>query len=299
MIEPIEFVERPHCDLCGCEQPTILLSKAFTDPVIWDFIEGYYAGRVDIALLEDAKYELAQCPVCGFMWQRHILNGAGMKVLYDHWISAEDSLQKKHNSRQEAGFLRQAKLIKMFTPHKTTTDIHVLDFGMGWGYWCLAAQKIGYSVVGMEIAETRLAFARQQHIESVASFDELNNQSFDFINAEQVFEHIPKPLDTLTLLAARLAQGGILRIAVPNGRLIPNEVLKPDWKASKNAAHPLEHINTFTHSTLARLGETVGLSVVAQPIMWSQFREGQVLFRSIAASLYRRFFGTVLFFRKQ
>jgi 2-polyprenyl-3-methyl-5-hydroxy-6-metoxy-1,4-benzoquinol methylase len=296
MSDAIDFISRPHCELCGCDHPAILLSKPYTDPAVWDFIQRYYAGRMDKAALEQATYQLARCRVCGFMWQVQILNSAGMVRLYDVWISAENSFQKKQDGDEAAGYGRQTALIRAFMPQKTPADIHVLDFGMGWGYWCMAAQKAGYQVMGMEIAETRLDFARKQGVSAVSRFDELSDQLFDFINAEQVFEHIPKPLDVLNMLVAHLAPKGIVRIAVPDGAKIAQEVVEPDWKASKNAVHPLEHINCFTRQSLAYLGRAAGLAVVAQPVMAST--GAKILARSLGISLYRRFFGTVLFFQK-
>ncbi len=299
MNEQIQFVSRSQCELCGNTHPTRLLSKPFTDPSVWGFIEQYYGRRVPIQALEGAAYEISQCPVCGFIWQRYILNDSGMQILYDEWILAENSLQKKRDGNQEAGYMRQVALIKRFFPHKSAADIGVLDFGMGWGYWCMAAQRIGYQVTGIELADTRLAFARQQNITAVKNFDELGDRTFDFINAEQVFEHIPNPLNTLKLMVARLSHGGIVRIAVPDGRRIAKEVQEPEWKASKNAIHPLEHINCFTHTTLGYLGKSAGLSVAAEPVIWSLAGGGKMVLRSLAASSYRRFSGTILYFQKR
>ncbi len=296
MPESIEFIRRPRCELCGCDHPIILLSKAYSNPAVWRFIDRYYEERVDKAVLEQATYEILRCPICGFMWQSQILNGAGMACLYNYWISAENSFQKKQDSGEEAGYQRQAALIHAFIPQKATADIHVLDFGMGWGYWCMAAQKTGYQVMGMEIAETRLDFARKQGVQAVTHFSQLSGQVFDFINAEQVFEHIPQPLDTLKTLVAHLAPKGVVRIAVPDGGKIAQEVTQPDWKASKNAIHPLEHINCFTHQSLAYLGQAAGLAVIPQPITRSN--SAKLLARSLSTSLYRRFFGTLLFFQK-
>lgn len=298
MPNPIAFTPRPHCELCGVKQPTTLLARPFTDPVVWSFLEHYYEGRVDKAVLGDATYELAHCPVCGFIWQKHILNDAGMEALYDGWIAADNSLKKKQSIDIAPGYLRQAELIRLLLLGKQPADIRVLDFGMGWGFWCKAAQSLGYQVMGLELAESRIEFAREMGIEAVQTLDELNGRTFDFINAEQVFEHIPQPLETLKTLCRYLDSRGVIRIAVPDGANVVHEVGQPGWTASKNAAHPLEHINCFTRATLGRLGREAGLTVITQPVYFTLRHSAVSLLRSIAANNNRHFTGTALYFCK-
>src|SRR5690606_17208053 len=114
-------------------------------------------------------------------------------------------------------YARQMGGIATLFPRKAAPEIHVLGFGMGWGFWCLAAKARGFQVVGLELSEERLRFAREQGTESWRTLSDNPIANFDFINAEQVFEHIPQPRETLTTLAARLNPGGVVRIAVPDG----------------------------------------------------------------------------------
>ena len=194
------------------------------------------------------------------------------------------------------GYLHQVKHIQLCLPAKKSEEICVLDFGMGWGYWCMAAQSCGYQVMGFEMSEVRRQFAKDNGIETIRDFAELGTQQFDFINAEQVFEHLPKPLQTLQSLVAYLNPNGVVRIAVPDGQGITRELTRPHWQASKNVIHPLEHINCFTHSSLLRLGEQAGLRVIPQPVLITNVER---LVKDVMARFYRRFFGTVLYFRKQ
>lgn len=288
------FIYRPVCELCQTK-PTILFSRPYTHPSVWDFLDNYYEGRIEKAVLSDAVYEIAQCSQCGFIWQAYILNDTWMEVLYDTWISAEGSLKKKQSMTIIPGYQRQAELIRVLRPEIPAGQIDVLDFGMGWGYWCMAAKPCGYHIVGLEVSPTRVQFAREKGLEVVQSLAEVGSQKFDFINAEQVFEHIPQPLETLKTLARHLKAGGVIRIAVPDGKGMASELQKPSWKASKSALHPLEHINCFTHQTLKLLGDKAGLDVIPQPVLLS--RNYKTVARQMAARFYRQFFDTVLYFR--
>ena len=73
------FVHRPTCELCGSDKKSILVSRQFTDPAIWDFLEQYYEARIDKDDLGAANYQIAKCLECGFIWQAYILNDELMK----------------------------------------------------------------------------------------------------------------------------------------------------------------------------------------------------------------------------
>ncbi len=291
------FVHRDRCALCGGAENVTLLSRAFTDPPIWGFLETYYEGRIPRETLGDDLYEIVKCSRCAFIWQAYILNDRWMAELYDRWIGSEDSLQK----RVDGGigrYARQMGVIAALFPRKAAPEIHVLDFGMGWGFWCLAAKARGFQVVGLELSEERLRFAREQGIESWRTLSDNPTANFDFINAEQVFEHIPQPRETLTALAARLNPGGVVRIAVPDGAGMEHRLARQDWQAAKDALHPLEHINCFTRQTLTALGQAAGLRVVHPPLQPASARGLQDMLKSAAGNAYRRFFGTAMYFRK-
>ncbi|HEX2621454.1 MAG TPA: hypothetical protein VHL11_14950, partial [Phototrophicaceae bacterium] len=92
---PLNFIERPACEICGAPEPETLYAKPFTDPAILPFLQRYYGGAVDAEMLTGATYQIAACRTCGLMWQRFVLDDAGMSALYDGWISAEESLKHK------------------------------------------------------------------------------------------------------------------------------------------------------------------------------------------------------------
>lgn len=293
------FVYRPSCELCGSDEKVILFSKEFIDPLVWNFLESYYGRRVAKDDLEGAKYEIAKCSDCGFIWQAHILNKEMMKKLYSTWILPEQSLLKKESADIAlfTGYAREAQNI-FFLLSKKCFEISVLDFGMGWGYWCQMAKAFGYSVSGFEISKERIEFARKNGIDVIENLDDAATRKFDFINAEQVFEHIANPLSTLKTLASSLNKKGVIRISVPNGRDIERKISKPGWKVSKNSIHPLEHINCFTHKTLIKFGEAAGLELIKQPFLTSNKLGLESYVKGIFKKYYKQLFSTSLYFRK-
>jgi 2-polyprenyl-3-methyl-5-hydroxy-6-metoxy-1,4-benzoquinol methylase len=254
------FVTRTTCELCGAARSRTLLARQMTDPAVWEFLEAYYEGRIPKTALDGAEYRVMFCEECGFVWQGEVLAADAMRVLYREWISAEASLNKKRFGAAAlfSDYASQARRIAELIgkpPHETD----VLDFGMGWGYWCRMAQAFGYRVTGLEVADDRRAHAQSMGIRAIDTLPGGDGGHFDFINAEQVFEHITDPIGTARQLGRTLRPRGALRIAVPDAAPAIRDLAHPGWKARKDALHPLEHINGFTHETLVRLGKAAGL----------------------------------------
>ena len=182
---------------------------------------------------------------------------------------------------------------------------------MGWGSWCLVARAFGCSVRGSEFSSLKIRNAERSGIEVVAWRD-LPGHRFDFINSENVFEHLPKPLETLRRLADSLEPGGLLKINVPDGAGILRKLKVGDWSAPKgtknslNDVSPLEHVNCFRRRTLLKMAELAGLEPVHIPLgIRYEFGVGRkpiiTILKDILRPLYHRLLnrGTYLFFRKK
>jgi hypothetical protein len=64
---------------------------------------------------------------------------------------------------------------------------------------------------------------------------------------------VPAPRSVLASLVQALAPQGVIEISVPCGSDTEESLRSPDWRARKDALHPLEHVNCFTPSSLATL----------------------------------------------
>jgi 2-polyprenyl-3-methyl-5-hydroxy-6-metoxy-1,4-benzoquinol methylase len=282
------LVHIPACKICGSASAEMLLSTDFHSPQVWGFLETYYQGRLDKQLFEGLKFEVLKCRACDFLWQANVGDPELLGQLYGSWISAEDSLAKKRNLSAEyfRNYALQVQGLAQLLPKKPI-DTEVLDFGMGWGMWCLMAKAHGYSVTGLEISTDRIAFARSNGITVVEDLSRLEGKRFDFINSEQVFEHLDDPLGTLKSAVTLLKPGGFIRISVPDGSGMEAGLRSSGWKAAKDALHPLEHINCYTETSLRKLGEAAGLRRVREPVVPHDLK-----------SLVKSFLGRFLAFRQ-
>jgi 2-polyprenyl-3-methyl-5-hydroxy-6-metoxy-1,4-benzoquinol methylase len=142
---------------------------------------------------------------------------------------------------------------------------------MGWGKWALMAKAFGSDTYGSELSKSRIQFAKSNGV-NVISWDEISLQQFDFINTEQVFEHISDPLGTLCWLKNALKPNGLLKIGVPSRQDIKRRLRVMDWKSPKgtrdslNPVAPLEHINCFTRLSLLTMAKKAGMQEIFIPM---------------------------------
>lgn len=267
------FVRREACPACHGSRSRQVYECSYTRAPIREYLANFYGGRVDFSCFAGAVFSLRECGFCGLIYQEEIPGAFLMQKLYDEWIDPEADRRKCGARRIEyyAGIAREImKVVAHYGPEPS--GLRVLDVGMGWGEWCRMAGAFGCRAFGMELSEARIAHAQRNNIE-VIDWKDLRKHKFHFINTEQVFEHLPYPLESLTALASALEDNGMIKIGVPTSGNMPARLRKGDWNApfgsrdSLNAVAPLEHINCFTANSIARMGALAGLQPFSFPLL--------------------------------
>ena len=270
------FVKREVCPGCKSSRFIRLMSSSFCEPHIREYLSSFYeknGGDIDFAYLDGSSFTLNECLGCGLVYQEEIPGDELMVILYEQWIDPQtvfDLDEADHGLEFYGYYAREVmQLVAYFK--KSPGQLRFFDFGMGWGKWARMAKAFGCDSYGAEISERRIEHARAHRIE-VIGWDEIPEHQFDFINTEQVFEHLPQPLDTLCHLTKALKVGGLLKISVPNGGDIKRRLRVMDWHARKgtrnslNPVSPLEHINCFCRAAVIRMAARAGLRRVRFPL---------------------------------
>jgi 2-polyprenyl-3-methyl-5-hydroxy-6-metoxy-1,4-benzoquinol methylase len=293
------FVKRKVCPGCGHEGTTEILSSSFSNRSLSESIQWNFAVTgIDIfELVKDVEYQLHECSNCGLIFQKNCFREDFMGQLYQlrsasPEVQARDAAKPLDKSAYYAEEI--VSLIKML--NRNPGDIDVLDYGMGWGHWCSMAKAYGCNSFGFDVSAQKKEFARENGITAI---DELAGKRFDYINTEQVLEHVLYPLDTVKMLCESLKPGGILKISVPNGERINKKRLLDSTNPAINSlylASPLMHINTFNHDAIVTMAEKAGLKPVRMPVKCQysnvhllNFKQGV---KTILRPLYRRFMRT-------
>ena len=267
------FERRNNCPACLSDKFIEIYENRFDEDPIRRYLENFYTpqGRVEFACLADASYILCECSNCRLIFQREIPNKYLLERLYEHWIDPKIAFDqhKRKDLEYYSSFAKEIMLVITLLD-KIPSTLKVFDYGMGWGSWAQMAKAFGCDTYGAELSTDRIEHAKKNGIH-IISWTEIPRNKFDFINTEQVFEHIPEPLATLRHLKSALKDGGLFKISVPNTKNIDKRLARMDWNAKAgskfnlNAVAPLEHINCYKEYTLEKMAAEAGMRVVTIP----------------------------------
>lgn len=307
---PLQFHRRAACPACAGASARQLLELPFHTGAIASYLVDFYGGALDPQRCRQSTYCLLCCDACGLVYQRDVLDDDGLAWLYGGLDNGVDDVDdgaaaaaagRKHFGVRRAYSAQVEQLVVALGGEPTR--LHVLDYGAGWGFWLDMAAAYGCVTYAAELSADSAGRSAQRH--QLVPAAALPVDRFDFINAEQVIEHVAEPLATVRALAAAVKPGGIVRISVPNGSSVASLLAHPDWAAPKGSAHslnavaPLEHVNCFDHASLLQLGRRAGLQPYRFPVRQRLHSWERLRFVGAAlASPVRRPKGTLLYFRR-
>jgi 2-polyprenyl-3-methyl-5-hydroxy-6-metoxy-1,4-benzoquinol methylase len=294
------FEARTHCPACNSKDTSTIYERSFSDLSIKSYLVKFYGrqGNLDYSWLENNHYVLEECHVCGLVYQKQILNDLLMEKLYEQWINPKIVFAEEEKTFDLGYYARYTSEIGMLLSYFNTvpTQLKFFDFGMGWGKWLKMANGFGVHSYGAELSQSRIDYAKKFGI-NVISWDELGVHQFDFINTEQVFEHLPQPLETLLHLKKALKPGGLIKISVPDGSDIKRRLRIADWQAEKksknslNAVSPLEHINCFNFNAIMIMAKKASLQRVKIPLRDQySFLDNNTTIRNVLVNIAKPFY---------
>ncbi len=264
------FDKRELCPVCNQMNQQEIYRIPYSSKELKKYILNFYEpqGKVDLSYLEKVEYILCKCLNCNSLFQKNIPNDEFNNILYGVWIEPDIIIENRKNLSIEYyqnQFNEIIELVKLFkTP---PAKLKFLDFGMGWGQWIIIAKALGIQSFGVEISTKQIEFVSKNGVE-IIPYDGLEKYEFDFINTEQVFEHLANPLNTLLYLKKFLSTKGLLKISVPYVDNLENRLSEMDWSAQKwtnnslNFIAPLEHINYYTPDSLLKMFEIANMEIV-------------------------------------
>ena len=249
------MIKQEKCLICNNMGDEVFNLKFSSDKIKKYFIN-YYGDKKKIKKIlykiKNSNYVVLKCNNCKFMWQKYRLNSNLQKYLYDELIDYKTSKNKslKMYEMQKVSFKRDFDFLKNYFEDQ---NLNVLDYGAGWGSWLRSVKNDYHKFYGLEFSKKRLSFLKKNNI-SIMNVKKLLKckNLLHFIRIEQVFEHLDNLNYTLKILKKVTKKKCILQISVPNGEILfkknfHNHFLK------KGPAQPLEHLNSFTPTSLNKL----------------------------------------------
>lgn len=300
------MIYRERCPITG-EPAEVIFSRPYSLPELSAMV-----GEELKQALRDKDYEIRYCPASDLYFQSWVLDEAEVAHFYSSG-SDTSTILRAIAAQKLHWFSHMAEEILVVRQVCNAAPPTVLDFGTNWGKWASMALAHGCDVYGVEVNHAAEGFCASRGIKMVKS-DQLGScQMFDFINIDQVVEHLSDPLGVIAGLKGAMKPGGIIKMSVPGSNRLPrllraaqesgdNSVLK---EATLKALAPLAHVNLFTNRGLKVLGAQLGLEPMRPPIvawlgagqMWNMPRQ---LNRNLIVP-FKRYFqrGNYLWFRQR
>ena len=259
------MIQRINCPITG-QASEVIFSRPYSLPEFQPMMCG------DVAqMLAGKSYEIRRSPASNLYFQTWVMESHELARWYspstsDDFFLGEIAKQKIY------WFAHMTEEILVMRQMIPTPRPVVLDFGCNWGKWASMALAHGCDVYAVEINRAASDFCAGRGIKLV-SLEALAGLRFDFINVDQVMEHLTDPLGIAQLLAAAIKPGGFMKLGTPDNPKLPH-LLRAAQSSGNNSIldskkldslAPLNHVNLFNNDSLRQLGDRVGLRAVRLP----------------------------------
>lgn len=217
---------------------------------------GAYLGLIE-------PYDIKICGNCGLRWLSPRPTEAGYADLYsyENYFDGKDAVEcyPKLAAARRPYFADRIRRIENLFPR--AKKLEVLDIGAATGEFIHEAIKRGHKATGIELSPgARLEASKNYSLSLLDTPIELlgDENKFDVIHMNHVFEHLPYPDTTLAACHAHLRQGGLLVLEVPQQIYNDLDRLKRVLGIAKQpqfTAYSLHHTYFFVPQTITKLLE--------------------------------------------
>jgi SAM-dependent methyltransferase len=216
----------------------------------------YASDYADVLALEgDARFPIARCSNCGFLYAELEPSATFLTLLYDRVVRHDSNRQAAEGRASVARRMAYVGLLlELAPPDRALT---ALDFGCGLGTTLRLLVAAGVTAIGYDVSAVRRSYVEHGGLRIAATCDEvIANGPFDIVVCDNVLEHMPNPTGTIELLASVMAEEGLLYVSVPD---CDDTFIQTQLRLSGNgqpidmSLNPLEHLNYFDIAHLDRL----------------------------------------------
>jgi SAM-dependent methyltransferase len=198
-------------------------------------------------------YEIYECPSCGLVYGKDILDEDGIFAIYDDAYARryeEHSLAKQNRGYADRFFGGRPRG-------------RLLEVGCGTGQFLRRLGELGFEAYGVEVGPALASYAQDLRV-VVAPFEEMPDvwpaAWFDYVVTFHILEHVAAPLAFVRKVATLLKTDGVWFNYMPNVRAGGRQVQSAGW-IHFNPPNLAEHVNFFDETTIRLLAEKASLEV--------------------------------------
>jgi SAM-dependent methyltransferase len=195
------------------------------------------------------SYQWVRCKSCGLLRSDPVLE-VNLDELYEKstfdYNSEVDGLKKAYSQITK----------RALKPNPVRGS--VLEVGGGNGFYLEAARELGFEIVaGVEPSVEAVAAARADikpfMIVDMLRENTVPKNSFDLVTMFHVMDHLPDPLETISICRESLKPGGTFLVAVHNSKSWSARLLK-----SRSPIVDVEHTFLYDRDTVRKFFEKAG-----------------------------------------
>lgn len=212
-------------------------------------------AAVSTILIHKGGHDIYQCGKCGLAFtypQPQAIDEQYDSSYFDLYRRRRQFRLKRADTR-----LKAVELIR--------EQGRLLDIGCSLGYFVEAANARGWNAAGIEISPFASEEARQLGLDvrtGVLEDAGYSDASFECVTMWDVLEHVPDPTAHMLEVHRILTGGGLVVIGTPNLAHLQFRRKREQWRHLK----PAEHIFYFQKSSIARLLQKTGFTIVQPPV---------------------------------
>ena len=229
-----------------------------------------------------------ECDQCGCWFVPKVIDAALFERLFDRAPEARDLAARMMAARdgdegRDADMARVGSYLDELLPLVPADGERAyLDTGCGVGHSLRAGRERGLRAQGVEADPTAVGIARAAGLPVVTPDQPVPPGPYHLLSFWETLEHVAAPLEALGRYLPHLHEHGLVAITVPNLNALATRVLRESCAWVHGGYNTPGHINLFSLSSMTRLLERAGLTVLdadgqfsANPLELTAFLAGQ------------------------
>lgn len=221
----------------------------------------YFKGLFDDRHGRPGLYDIYSCDSCGHKFLDQTFTDDEIIALYNtYYPTVACDSESIMPLPDVTNFTTWLNGDNSFAYKWVSRNVRVLDIGCGFGETLGYHKNRGCEVFGVEtdehVRDVAKRFGAVFHA-GVFTKENYKESYFDYITLDQVVEHFPDPIGTLTNVATILKRGGIAVVCTPNQKGWGAAVFGRKWINW----HVPYHVQMFTIESMEILASKCGLTM--------------------------------------
>lgn len=213
---------------------------------------------------KDWEYDVVMCAECDFLFRNPNIIPEHLHKLYDG-VNYNNFLSGSYGKNRQMKYQSVLASFRDLVPPKSDPydPLTVFDFGCGNGLALEVMQDRGYETWGIDLSPESVEVAKQRlghdrvWCGEPPDMEDLEGKKFDFITMWSVLAHLPRPIETLSMLRSFLKPGGAMLVFTVNA----NSLLMKQKGARWNG-YTRNHLAFYSPNTANSLFKKAGFGEV-------------------------------------